>query len=394
MIDTNNTKCTACGACLNICPKKCIRFKQRKDGFMFPAVDSEKCINCSMCENVCPIGKDHDNNFQSKAYAAVINNVNQLKISTSGGAFSAIANYIFNLGGIVYGCAYGSNIKPEHIRIHKKDDLHLLNGSKYVQSDTNDTFSLVKKDLENGKYVLFSGTPCQIAGLMSFLKKPYDKLITVDIICHGVPSYAYFKKYIDWLGKCENVQITDFKFRSKKKGGWRLTGLYSGNDINTGKYIEKSINYFDSYYYYYFLHSSIYRECCYECEYANMNRQGDFTLGDLWGAEGLNLKFDTGYGCSLVLANSEKAKEIISKLNISISPVSIEDAVAHNEQLKKPSEKSAEREKYLRQFISWDADKINSYFVSKYKKDIILGKVKYMIPDKAKRMMLKIRYKK
>lgn len=393
MLVVNKDKCTACGACMNACPKNCIKMTEGIDGFVHPDIDETNCVNCHICETVCPIGTTHDLNYIIEAYGTIIRDEKQLKKSTSGGAFSAIANYVLGQHGVVYGCAYDAEFKPVHIRIDSPDKLHYLNGSKYIQSDTRNTFALAKQDLQSGLVVLYSGTPCQVAGLKSFLGKEYHNLITVDIICHGVPSYAYFKKYLKWLEKTKDAKINRFQFRTKEKGGWNLSGSYSGVYLDTGKAFKKRLNYFDSYYYYYFLHSDIYRDCCYQCEYANLKRQGDFTLGDLWGAEGMKLGFNTDNGCSLLLINSSKSKMLLSKLRLDLKRISIEDAMMHNEQLVRPSKKSNIRNELLKQFEEWDAERINMFFRKENKKSLIKVRAKYIVPKHIKKVIQKIRYR-
>ena len=198
MLIVDYSRCTACGACVQVCPQQCIAMKENEDGFCYPSVNSLMCIECGRCESVCPI---HDKNEKRsfKVYAAVNKDENALEAASSGGLFCAIAEWTLKKEGVVYGCAYTDGMKASHIRIDSFASLHSLFGSKYVQSDTNNSFISAKKDLAEGRWVVFSGTPCQIAGLRCFLGKEYERLITVDIICHGFPSQAYFDKYINWL---------------------------------------------------------------------------------------------------------------------------------------------------------------------------------------------------
>ena len=393
MLKINYDKCTGCGACKAACPLDCISIQESKDGFIYPNINISKCVDCHKCEIACPIEHRCELEYDSEAYGAVYVDHKTLMNSTSGGAFSAIVEYVLSNNGIVYGCAYSKHFKPIHIRINKWEQLHLLNGSKYIQSDTLNTFQSAKEDLETGTLVLYSGTPCQIAGLKSFLGKEYDNLITVDIICHGVPSYAYFKKYIEWVESTKNIQLKTVNFRSKENNQWGLSGNLIAKDITHNRIIKMKLFYYNSYYYYYFLKGGIYRNSCYSCKYANMQRQGDFTLGDLWGAEGLGLPFDVRNGCSLVLVNSSQAKRILEKLNLKKVLISVEYAIANNTQLKSPSIMPDYRDLLIDQFQSLSANEINQYFQKRFRKDIIIGRGKSLIPVGVKANLLKLIYK-
>lgn len=393
MLKINYDKCTGCGACKAACPLDCISMQESKDGFIYPNINISKCVDCHKCEIACPIEHRCELEYDSEAYGAVYVDHKTLMNSTSGGAFSAIVEYVLSNNGIVYGCTYSKHLKPIHIRINKWEQLHLLNGSKYIQSDTLNTFQTAKEDLENGTLVLYSGTPCQIAGLKSFLGKAYGNLITVDIICHGVPSYAYFKKYIEWLEKAQRIHIKIVNFRSKDNKQWGLSGNLIAKDLKSNRIIKKKLFYYNSYYYYYFLKGSIYRNSCYSCKYANMKRQGDFTLGDLWGAEGLGLPFDVRNGCSLVLVNSIQAKRIIEELNLKKTKISINYAISNNTQLKSPSIRPNYRNILIEQYQSLSANEINQYFHKRFWKDIIIGRGKSLIPIGLKTNLLKLIYK-
>ncbi len=393
MLKINYDKCTGCGACKAACPLDCISMQESKDGFIYPNINISKCVDCHKCEIACPIEHRCELEYDSEAYGAVYVDHKTLMNSTSGGAFSAIAEYVFSKNGVVYGCAYSKHLKPIHIRINKWDQLHLLNGSKYIQSDTLNTFQTAKEDLEAGTLVLYSGTPCQIAGLKSFLRKEYKNLITVDIICHGVPSYAYFKKYIDWLEITRNIQLKTVNFRSKENNQWGLSGNFIAKDMTHNRIIKMNLFYYNSYYYYYFLKGGIYRNSCYSCKYANMQRQGDFTLGDLWGAEGLGLPFDVRNGCSLVLVNSIQAKMILKRLKLKKASISVEYAITNNTQLKSPSIRPNYRDILIEQYQSLSANEINQYFHKRFWKDIIIGRGKSLIPIGLKNNLLKLIYK-
>lgn len=384
--------CTGCGACVQKCPRKCIKLTEDKEGFLYPIIEIDKCVNCNMCNGVCPVFKNvtYDITYQ-RAYAAVHKDRDVLNRSTSGGAFSAIANEILSRGGVVYGCAYQPPLKAVHIRIDNLLDLTRLNGSKYVQSLIDDCYKKAECDLKEGKWVLFSGTPCQIAGLKSYLNQDYEKLFTVDIVCHGVASQACFDKYIQWYEHKNNMIVNNFDFRSKKNSGWSIAGISTGIDAKSGKSCSKKVFYFDEYYYFYFLKSAIYRESCYKCKYTNLSRAGDFTLGDLWGAERFNLPFSVVDGCSLILANSKKATELLELLPIYLKEISVNSAIADNEQLRQPSKRPAIRESLLTQFRELDAEQIQKIFKKTYRAMRFKAKCKYLVPKSLRHMLLMLK---
>lgn len=390
MISENLSHCTGCGACKQACPVNCIQLSENLDGFKYPIIDHSRCIKCQKCDRVCPIDKDFISTSKPKAYACVSKDKKQLMRETSGGVFGAIANYVLDNKGVVYGCAFDRKLIAKHIRVDRVEDLHLLFGSKYVQSDTGQSFFEAQKDLLNGRLVLFSGTPCQIAGLVSFLGKEYENLITLDIICHGVPSQLSFTKYIKWLSKKQNGKIVEYSFRDKKVNGWSYSGYYT---VKTDKKIfQKTFHYFDHYYYYYFLKGIISRDSCYTCNYSNMNRTSDFTIGDWWGAEGLNLSFNIENGCSVVLVNSMKAAEIFNHLSLKYKEVSIIDTLKYHEHLKSPSNRPQLRRSIMDDLMNKSADEIQNDFLRGNYKSIIIGRIKYIVPKKVKTILQRLRY--
>ena len=391
MISMDKTQCTYCGACFQICPKHCISMEEDEDGFRYPVVNDELCIQCGRCNAVCPIEKAFKMPSIT-AYAAVNRKIHTMIEASSGGIFGAIATYILENGGVVYGCAFSDKLEAKHIRVDTMDKLPLLYGSKYVQSNIGDSYVSVKKDLEDERWVAFSGTPCQVAGLISFLGKDYRKLLLIDIICHGVPSQAYFDKYINWLERSERGRIQEYMFRSKNNHGWSLAGGYTVIKDNNRK-VKKKLFYFDHYYYFYFLESSIYRECCYSCKYANLKRIGDFTLGDLWGAERLNLPLDIKNGCSVVLVNSDKGRSIIDRLDISKASISIAIATKYNEQLNQPSKLHPDRCERLQEFRENTGDELQRQFIDSNTMNRLKGKLKYLIPISLAQSINKIRFK-
>ena len=382
ILDKN--KCTGCRMCEQICPVNAIKMVENGEGFLEPEIIENKCINCGLCAKRCPqLNELKFNKLKEvQAYAAKNKNMETQKQSSSGGLFSNFADYVFYNNGVIYGCVFNKDIKAEHIRIDNKEELYKLRGSKYVQSDTKDTFKQVKQDLENGKTVLYTGTPCQISGLKQFLGRDYDKLITIDLVCHGVPSPELFQKYIKYLEEKYGSKIVEYQFRSKEKNVWGLNlKIKFYND--KVKYIPMSLDP----YYKTFIEGKNYRECCYNCKYANENRIGDITIADYWGIEKEHPEFYDEKGVSAIILNTEKGLQIWNEINEQIAyiPSTIEKVKNKNHNLNMPTERTSERENIYKNLNNKEFRKyIKEDLKFKYKtKDII----KNLIPVNLKRTL-------
>ena len=383
MLTVDYEKCTGCGACVQRCPKRCISWTQREFGFRYPQIDKDACVNCGQCEKVCPIDKALEVSAEQKAYAAVHKDDEVLAKSTSGGAFTAIADAVFAQGGIVYGAAMLDGMQVKHIRTSGKDDFEGLRSSKYLQSDTGTTYQMVEQDLKQGKTVLYSGTPCQIDGLKNFLGKDYENLYTADIVCHGVGSQAYFDKYMDYARE-RYGKIKALRFRSKEYAGWSCGG---GVVVVDSSDCLKKIPYrdFDNYYYSYFLSGDIYRKSCYSCKYANTNRVGDFTLGDYWGVEALNLPLQTENGCSLLLVNNRHAMQLLDEIeSLDRVETTVEQAAHCNKQLNAPSKLMDSRQNRIGEYESMSGQQIQKEYLKNHRKTVVKGQLKALMPYKLK----------
>ena len=383
MMTVDYEKCTGCGACVQRCPKRCISWTQREFGFRYPQIDKDACVNCGLCEKVCPTDKALEVPVEQKVYAAVHKDTEVLAKSTSGGAFTAIADAIFAQGGIVYGAAMLDDMQVKHIRTTGKDDFEGLRSSKYLQSDTGTTYQMVEQDLKQGKFVLYSGTPCQIDGLKNFLGKDYETLYTVDIVCHGVGSQAYFDKYMDFARE-RYGKIKALRFRSKEYAGWSCGG---GVVVVDSSDCLKKIPYrdFDNYYYSYFLSGDIYRKSCYSCKYANTNRVGDFTLGDYWGVEALNLPLQTENGCSLLLVNNQHAMQLLDEIeSLDRVETTVEQAAHCNKQLNAPSKLMDSRQNRIGEYESMSGQQIQKEYLKNHRKTVVKGQLKALMPYKLK----------
>lgn len=341
--------CCACGACLNICPKQAISMQKDEYGFLYPQIDESKCIKCGLCLKTCAFQNSELKNIPIKTYAAQSDNTD-LKESASGGIFASIAINVLREGGVVYGAAMeieNDKLTVRHIAVENDADLIKLQGSKYVQSSTEKIYQDIKKKLNDNRLVLFSGTPCQVDGLNSYLGKTYDNLITIDIICHGVPNNQMFQDYIVLLEEKYKDKIIDFKFRDKTKG-WGLTAKgYTAKGYTA--IIPANV----SSYYYMFLKSYIYRDSCYRCKYACKNRCGDITIGDYWGIEKAHpevLKvneygLDYKNGISCLIVNTEQGAKVLEKYKsgLRLLDSAFEKASNENGQLNHPSNLNTEK---------------------------------------------------
>lgn len=342
--------CCGCRACENICPKNAIKMVQNKEGFLYPEVNKEKCINCGLCKKICP----WINNIERKDYlenplcfAAKSKNKEIQKSSSSGGMFATIAEEILEKNGIIVGSTIDENLKVKHILVDKKEKLSTIMGSKYVYSDLNNIFSQIKNLLNNGKIVLFSGVPCQIAALKSYLMKDYDNLILVEVICHGTPSQKLFTKYIEFLEKKYKGKILKYEFRNKKAAYW---GTYKSliTIEKNKKIIQKKKNADFDQYYWSFLNSKNYRESCYKCKFAKNERNADFTLGDFWGIEKILPEMVDYDGISVLIINSKKGKNIFENIKnkIEYKRVDYDTICKYNGQLKFPPVRESVRDNW------------------------------------------------
>ena len=381
-------KCTGCRMCVQICPVKAIDMKENEEGFFEPIINKEKCIKCGLCFKRCPqlndvkVGKKINSH---KVFAMKNKNTEEQKNSSSGGVFSVLARYVLENNGAVYGACFDEKLKLEHIRIDKQENLYKLRGSKYLQSNTKNTFELVKNDLNKGVKVLYVGTPCQIAGLKNYLGKDYEELLLVDLVCHGVPSQKLFDKYLTWLKKKNNSSIIEYEFRSKEKKSW---GLNLKVKFESGKerYIPANLDpYYKS-----FLNGSTYRECCYNCKYAKIERVGDITIADYWGIEKEHPDFYDKNGVSAVIINTNagfKAFENI-KDKVEYRDTEIEKIIAKNKNLQEPTIRNSIRNNAYKdidrkKFINYSKNNL------KFKKDI-KDIIKNLIPIKIKKKIKKI----
>lgn len=306
MIDIVGKDCTGCGACIAGCPKQCIIFVNGNDGFQYPSINYQICIGCELCTAVCPeINDIVPNLFEQKSFAAQSKNIPTR--AASGGAFYSLARTVILTGGIVFGAAYVNGNEIRHIGVESVEDLPQLFGSKYVQSlISSKIFRQIERELKGGRYVLFSGTPCQVEGLRLFLRKSYNNLILIDLICHGVPSAQIFKDYIEFCENLRGRKVREFRFRDNRDGWnniFKSTIIY---EDGTEEYNSALSNLWNRI----FFSELITRPSCNDCKFTNFNRCGDLTLGDFWGIDNIS-KVSSHKGVSLLLCNSQKGWDLL-----------------------------------------------------------------------------------
>ncbi len=379
MIEIKEKKdCCGCHACYNSCPTQAIEMKEDEYGFKYPKIDKNKCINCALCEKVCPILNKKTRENKPEAYAIINKNENIRLKSSSGGIFTLIAENIIEKGGVVFGASFDERFMVKHIKVEDKDNLQKLRGSKYVQSNINDTFKDVKEILETGRMVLFTGTPCQINGLYTFLNKKYDNLCTQDIICHGVPSPKVWEKYLEYRKNKDIKEPIEISFR-KKDNGWKAFQMSFKYDND-----EYKINHNEDVYMKAFLKNLSLRDSCYNCSFKDKNRISDLTLADFWGINNVVENMNDDKGTSLVIINSEKGRGLLELIDNRIikKQVNFEEAIKYNYPMFKSVPMNKNRDKFFDKLNSVDFDKL----VKRYTKE----KITKRVMNKNKKIIKKI----
>lgn len=325
----NKNECCGCASCYNVCPVSAITMIEDEiEGVLYPVVDKERCIDCGACVRGCPSLNTLNPNDKMPqddpvCYAAIANDNNIRENSSSGGIFSLLAQNILENGGVVFGAAFDDLWEVEHIKITTVEELSKLRGSKYLQSKIAFTYKEVKAELQTGKKVMFSGTPCQCEGLASYLGKKYDNLYLVDFICHGVPSPLVWRKYVELRG--HNKQITSISFRNKNIS-WEMF-LLELVFTNSSKYMQDLQH--DTYMRG-FLRNLYLRSSCYHCNYRKQNRITDITLADFWGVDNVIPGMNDHRGTSLVIVQSDKGADLLYHIDCKKIKCEYRDAIKYN----------------------------------------------------------------
>lgn len=356
-LDSNiKENCFGCEACKNICPKKAIVMEEDIEGFRYPKVNHDKCINCNLCKKVCPYSKVDEikYNFKHYAWGGYNKDENILNDSTSGGAFFAIVNSYCDNNYVIFG-AKSEGLSVKHDYITDKNKINLFQKSKYSQSIIGDSYITAKKFLEEGKKVLFSGTPCQIAGLKFFLRnKEYDNLLTIEVVCEGVPSPLFIRKYNNYIHQKYkfNIKNIDYRYKDKcnflfqKQGKWDFQVMKT--ELENGKVlkIDRWFNPFWSIW----LNHLMSRPSCYNCQFTTNKRVADITLGDLWGVHIYckNL-YNKNKGSSLIIANSPKGKKALDEMKKHMigNELNYDEALKYQSPLKKSISSNIRRDEFM-----------------------------------------------
>lgn len=358
----SHNDCTGCMACYNACPKQAIRIEKDHEGFLMPCVDKTQCIGCKLCEKSCPIVSPvvEQGEKTPKVYAAW--HQEDRRKSSSGAAFSAFARKTLENGGVVYGAAFDEKLHLRHIEVADIKGLEALRGSKYLQSEIGDIYRKVKVRLVEGRNVLFCGTPCQVAGLRAYLRKPYAHLLTIDLACHGVPSeavfHSYLKKLENRLGFAEKgLHIKNYEFR--RRDGWGLAPSISTMSSFTSPHLYNSLQLLygvDALFMEAFNESALFRMSCYSCPFAKFPRIGDITLADFWGIgrHGAAFRHNTSKGVSLILVNSDQGIKAVASLDEQtfLEERSMDEALVENHNLYTPSVIHPKRDAIIADFLN------------------------------------------
>lgn len=412
MIQINNKEdCCGCMSCVQKCPKQCICLKEDNEGFYYPYVEVGTCVDCHLCERVCPVLNQSNERYPNGVYAAFNPDEDILKSSSSGGIFSMIAETILSKNGVVFGAGYNDKWEVCHQMVDTKENLSLLRGSKYVQSNIGSSYKMAESFLKNGRIVLFSGTPCQISGLHRYLKRDYDNLYCVDVICHGSPSPGIWREYLkNFVERPKGVAgkntvlsslkekpvITGISFRDKSDG-WKKYGFVirgksaSKADKNSVLSSVESIllkqpasqNLFMRG----FLHNLYLRPSCHNCPARHGRSGSDILLGDFWGIIRRHPEFYNPMGVSLVLTYTGKGKALFESLNCSMINATYDDALDCNINIEQDEPKPLVRDEFFEMY-SRKGVKAIEFFCRKLDPNPYLVFLKRVI-NKAKSVILK-----
>ena len=361
----NKIDCCGCSACESICSKDAISLMPDTEGFLYPIVDLSKCIDCHICEKVCPVIYRKNNSFIKtfkELYAVRHKSADILQNSSSGGFFSALANYVLKKGGVVFGVVYDINMIVKHVAIERCEDLWKLRGSKYVQSELKGIFNQVKVILNSGRLVLFSGTPCQVEGLNLFLRKKYSNLITVDLVCHAVTSPKLFSEYINYIEKKFKRKVEWLNMRDKFKTGWNhhfiMRIRFKGNKST---YLKRNMYSWLSI----FGSEMASRPSCHSCSFTNKSRPGDFTIADFWDDKRLRPDIYSDKGTSLCIINTAEGTKIMKELKQNLYYWNISEEEAWQPCLESPTLAHEKRDEFWEVYLK-------SGFMKAYRKFIYI----------------------
>lgn len=345
--------CCGCSACVHICPKHSISFKEDSEGFLYPHVDLKTCVDCGLCEKVCPVLNQNDERLPLQTFAAKHRDDEVRMKSSSGGIFTLLAEHILDKGGVVFGAKFNDNWEVIHDYVETKEGLAPFRGSKYVQSNIGNSYKLVEEFLKIGREVMFTGTPCQIAGLKKYLRKDYKNLLTVDFVCHGVPSPMVWKKYLEEEIDRYKAILTHINFRDKSTGWKNFSVILNFAKSKSIDFEEKSLVmstvFHENPYMEAFMSNLCLRPSCYACPAKSGKSGADVTIGDFWGIDTIRPDIDDDKGVSLVLVNNYRKLDLTG-LNYNLLPY--ENAIERNICIEKSVSLPVNRNFFMRQLTT------------------------------------------
>lgn len=348
--------CCGCAACVQRCPKQCITLHEDNEGFLYPQVDGSLCIDCGLCEKVCPVINQADERTPLGVYAAKNPNESVRMQSSSGGVFTMLAEQVISTGGVVFGACWDDEWNIKHDYAECIDDLAQFRSSKYLQSVIGDTYIKAEQFLKAGREVMFTGTPCQIAGLKHFLRKEYDNLLAVELICHSVPSSGVWQQYLTEKLKTlgwNKSDIQHISFRDKKTGWKTYSFVIENRNGNIFTELSSKNAFMRG-----FLADLYTRPSCHACPAKQLRSGSDITLGDFWGIESLMPKIDNDKGVSAIIVNSDKGKESLHNIKVELQEVQYNELTTRNPALVKSFPITPKRTEFFKEDGSTFEDKV------------------------------------
>lgn len=358
--------CNGCGACRLVCPVNAIEMKEDSEGFLYPEIDESKCIKCNKCRRICS-NYPKRNEYDIKAYATKNKNENERRDSTSGGMFKILAEYVIEKQGVVFGVRFDNDLNVIHDYAEDLEKCREFSFSKYVRSNLKDSYEKVKELLKNDRFVLFTGTPCQIQGLRNFLEKDNEKLILCEIICHANPSPKVLKMYIknNEFNSGKKVKKVYFRSKNPEMNNGAYVEFEDGSKIKDTVYIKSFSG-----------EQLINRPSCNNCQFVDENRKADFTIGDFWGIERIFPEFNDKEGISLLTVNTEKASKIFNEVKDKMEFKEVDLKLAFKYNHHSNLQQSKNRDKFFKEVSDGTINEENIIaYMNKYTKKPLYRKI-------------------